>query len=382
MRVAIFTDSFLPGVGGTEKACLGLADALVRQGHEVVVCCPKYKGKYDDNYSFRVLRTKSIKLTDNDYLALPYISGNFKKELKKFNPEIVHCQSVSPMTAYAIKYAKKHNLPILMTVHTKFKMAFERSIKSKVIVNYLIKNLVKKLNRANGIYTVCYDMINELQSYGYKGKITVIRNGAVFERIPDVDALKPLAQEKYGLTEQDNILSFVGHIVKFKNLEFICNALKIVKDKGYKFKMLFIGHGFDDEYFTKLAEKLGISDNVIFTGQITDKQLLSSLYSVSNLFLFPSFFDNDPLTIVEAALHKVPALTLKGSGSSERITDGVSGYIIENNVEEYANKIIHLIQNKDQAKIAGEQAELLIPKLWEQTACEYLNEYQLLLKGN
>ena len=189
-----------------------------------------------------------------------------------------------------------------------------------------------------------------------------------------------MAQEKYGLDNSDNVMLFVGHIVKFKNLEFICNALKIVHDKGYQFKMLFVGHGLDDDYFIKLTEKLGLKDKVIFTGQITDKNMLSSLYSVGNLFLFPSYFDNDPLTIVEAALHKVPALTLKGAGSSERIDNEVSGFIIENDVNAYAEKIMLLLDNKKIAKTAGEKAEQLIPKEWFKTANEYLGEYKKFVK--
>ena len=100
---------------------------------------------------------------------------------------------------------------------------------------------------------------------------------------------------------------------------------------------------------------------------------------MGQLYLFPSIFDNDPLTVVEAALHKVPALTLKGTGSSERIEDGVSGFIIENDKVAYVNKILELINNKELSKQAGENAERLIPKEWSKTAKEYLAEYKKLL---
>ena len=214
MRIAIFTDSFLPGVGGTEKAVLGLATALA-ENNEVVVCAPYYSRKYKDDFRFQVLRANSIKITNNDYFAFPFTSCKFKKELKKFNPEIIHCQSVSPMAKYALSYAKKHNIPVVMTVHTKFKTAFERSIKSKVIVNALIKNLVKKLNKVKQVYTVSNDMIDELKSYGYCGEVKVIRNGATFSRINNLEEVKKLAIQKYNLANEENIFLYVGHIVKF-----------------------------------------------------------------------------------------------------------------------------------------------------------------------
>lgn len=374
MRIAIFTDSFLPGVGGTEKAVLGLANAL-SENNKVVVCAPYYSRKYKDDFGFQVLRANSIKITNNDYFAFPFTSHKFKKALNEFNPEIIHCQSVSPMARFAIHYAKKHNIPVLMTVHTKFKTAFERSIKSKVIVNALIKNLVKKLNKVKQVYTVSNDMIDELKSYGYCGEVKVIRNGATFNRINNLEDVKKLAIKKYNLSEEENIFLYVGHIVKFKNLEFTINALKILKDRGINFKMLFVGHGFDDDYFKNLCKKLGLHDNVIFTGQITDKDLLSSLYGAGELFLFPSIFDNDPLTIVEAALHHVPAITIKNTGSSERITNNVSGFVVENNVQEFANKIMEVISDKPHLKQIGDEAEKTIPKDWDTTAEEYLTEY-------
>ncbi len=379
MRIAIFTDSFLPGVGGTEKAVLGLANELAKN-NEVVVCAPTYDKKYKDEFSFRVLRTKSLRLTTNDYYAFPNLSKKFKKELRDFKPEIIHCQSVSPMTGFAIKYARKNNIPIIMTVHTQFRATFSRSIKSKVIVKMLLNDIVKKLNKVDRAFTVSNDMINELKSYGFKGDVKVIKNGATFSKIENVESLKPLAIEKYDLKGAKNIFLYVGHIVKFKNLEFTFNALKVLKDKGVEFKALFVGHGLDDNYFKSLSKKMGLENEIIFTGQITDKDLLSSLYSVGELYLFPSIFDNDPLTVVEAALHHVPSITIKDTGSSERIEDGVSGFVVENNVNAFAEKIYEVIQDKNKLREIGDEAEKRIPKLWSQTAEEYLEEYRKLLK--
>lgn len=380
MKIALVTDSFIPGVGGTEKAVLGLADALSEQGQDVIVCCPKL-GKYDDSaFNFPVLRTKSIKVSSNDACALPDLSPKFKKQFNAFAPDIIHCQSISPMATYALKYAEKKHVPVITTVHTKFKLAWERSIKSKAIVNALVRDLCKKLHKSNKVFTVSKDMIAELNSYGYDGNITVIRNGSMLEKIDDLDKITKLASEKYHLQNEKNILLFVGHIVKFKNLQFALDALKLVKEQNQDFKLLLVGHGLDDAYFKKYAYEIGLSDNVIFTGQITDKALLSSLYGVSELFIFPSIFDNDPLTVVEAATHKTPAITIKDTGSSERIQDGVSGFIVENDVRKFADKITYLLNNKQLLKQAGENASNTIPKEWKQTAKEYIYEYENILK--
>ena len=65
-----------------------------------------------------------------------------------------------------------------MTVHTKFKTAWECSVQSKAIVRAMVKDLRKKLYKADKVCVVSHDMIAELNSYGYDGEATVIRNGA------------------------------------------------------------------------------------------------------------------------------------------------------------------------------------------------------------
>lgn len=381
MKIALFTDSFVPGVGGTERAVLGLANAYIKLGEEVVVCCPDFNRHDDSEFAFPVFRCKSLKLSPNDVCAFPSLSGKFKKKLKDFNPDVIHCHTVSPMATYAFKYARQQKKtgtvpPVIMTVHTKFKTAWERSVHSKAIVSAMVKDMRKKTYKANKVCVVSHDMIAELNSYGFYGDIAVVRNGAMFDKVDDIENAKRLAIEKYGLENEENILLFVGRIFKYKNLQFIFDALKLVKEKIPNFKILLTGKGDDEEYFKKYAEKLGLGENTLFTGEITDKALLSSIYSVGELFVFPSLFDNDPLTVVEAASRRTPAITVKNTGSSERITDGVNGFIVENDVNAFAEKIVYLLNHKDELKQAGINAEKTLPKEWTQTAEEYLEIYK------
>lgn len=385
MKIAIFTDSFCPGIGGTEKAVLGLSEAYTKLGHEVLVACPKFDNS-SDNYPFLVCRAKSIKVTKNDRLAFPSLSKKFKKDIENFKPDIIHCQTVSSIASYGIKYAKKHNIPVVITVHTKFREAFYHDIKSKLIVNQMLKDITKKLKKCSSIFTVCNNMINEIESYGFKDreKIKVIRNGAMFDRIVDFDELKEIAQQKYDLKDSDNILLFVGRINKVKNIDFILNVLELLRDKYNldNFKMIFVGEGPDLNYFKNKTKRMNLGNNILFTGAITDRKLLSSLYVCSDLFVFPSIFDNDPLVVVEASLARTPSITIKNSGSSERIENNVSGFVVDNSEMSFADKIYELLNNKKILKEVGQNAEKFIPRTWEETANEYLKEYNKLLTNH
>ena len=376
MKIAIFTDSFLPGVGGTEQAVLGLANNFKKE-NKVIVACPKYKN-YKDNFAFPVIRARSIGLSQNDYMALLKFSRKFKKGLNNFKADIIHCQTVSGMTSAGLRFAKKHNIPVCVTVHTKFKTAFARSVKSKFIVNLMIKNLVSKLNKCDKVFTVSNDMINELRSYGYLGEITVVRNGTNFEIPQNIEENKDLAKKTFNLPSNTNIFLFVCRIVKFKNLQLILDALKLVKEKNSNFVMLFVGDGPDKKYFEEQTHKLHLDSNVIFTGKI-DSNLLKSVYANADVFLFPSVFDNDPLVVVEASIYQVPSIVIENTGSSERIEDNVSGFTTKLDAKCFADKILECMDNKEKVKKVGQNSAKMLPKTWTETANEYLKYYQELI---
>lgn len=375
LKIAIFTDNFLPGVGGTENAIAKLANELQIKGHKVLIVAPHYKNENDNEFSFEILRKKSLKIDSNNYYAFPFGNKKILKQIENFNPDIIHCQSQASMLSLALKYAKKHKIPCISTIHTKFSIAYKNAVHLNCIVKPMLKTIGRKLKKASCVTAVSYSMKDEFSKYGFKNSFEVIKNGACFDMEAINSTSKQLAQQKFSLKNDDNILLFVGHVSKIKNLDFIFESLDKLYQKTSNFKMIFVGSGDGDKYFKKLAQKKQYSNNIIFTGKITDKKLLLSIYSCANLYVFPSIFDNDSLSIIEAALLSVPTITLENTGSSERLTNDQNGFIVENNPQKMADKIYYLLNNQDFLKNVGENARTQLPKSWEQTANEYIQLY-------
>lgn len=375
LKIAIFTDNFLPGVGGTENATLYLARELTKQGHSVLVIAPHYKKENDKDFSFQVIRKKSIKIDKNNYYALPFGNKKIIKQIESFNPDIIHCQTQASMLSFALKYAKKHKIPCVSTIHTKFSYAYQNAVHSKCIVNAMLKNIGKKLKKASVVTAVSYSMKKEFEQYGFVDNFNVIKNGAVFD-LNAINTCSPsIAQQKFNLKSNENILLFVGHISKIKNLDFIFESLDRLYEKTNDFKMIFVGSGDGDTYFQKLASSKPYHDNIIFTGNITDRSLLLSMYACAKIYIFPSIFDNDSLSIIEAALLSVPSITLEDTGSSERITNNENGFIIANNPQIMAEKIEFLLNNQEILQKVGKNAKMQLPKTWSESTKEYLELY-------
>ncbi len=366
MRIAIFSDSYLPGVGGTENAVLYYCKELAID-NEVVLFAPTYKKPFSDDFNFRTIRIKSKQITKNDSVALPNLCKKTKEALKEFKPDIIHTMTLGPIFKYAIKYAKKNKIKVVSTVHTKYLYCYKRAIHIPLLAKIIVHSFAKYLNNADCVCSVSHDMQNELKSYGLKKEIVVIKNGGI-------------RRNNSFVKSENEIINFlfVGLIIKYKNIKFTIDALDIVKKKGYNFIFNIVGDGQDRKYFEKYVAKKQLSDCIKFLGRTTDSKKLDKLYAENDLFLFPSVFDNDPLVVCEAGNMGTPSLVIEGTGASERINDGENGFTSKYGVEDFAEKIIYFINHRDKLKDAGKEAKNLFTS-WQDNKKEYLTLYKKLL---
>lgn len=363
MKIAIFTDSFLPGVGGTENAIKFLAEEISKTD-EVVVCAPSYsKTEKDQAFDFKVFRTRSLKISSKEYWAMPGVSFEFKKKLEEFKPDVVHCHTMGMMAGYACKYAKKHNIPIVFTIHTKFFDCYKSYVKLNCIANILWKHALTRAKKGDRICTVSHYMADYLQQNGLKKDITVIKNGGFYHPCE-------LKKEK----NKEFIFLYVGLIIDYKNIGFTIKALEILKQRRNDFKFIVIGRGPHVKKFKKQAQAAGLGDNVVFNVEIKNKNELQKYYAEADLFLFPSLFDTDGLVVLEAANAKTPSLVLKNSGPGERIIDNQTGFLSDNDEKAFAERINQIISDEELLTKVGENAHNIITT-WSDNAAKYIETY-------
>lgn len=365
MKIALFTDSFLPSVGGTEQAVLRFATELSKE-HQVMVFAPRAGKNFDDSaFPFKVVRAKSIRVTKNDYWAMPWLSGELKKQLNKFQPDVVHTQTVGMMAGFGNKYAKKHNVPVVCTVHTKFRYCYKDALKNSLLAEILLNTVMKRVKKSDRVCAVSQSMANELKSYRVKNPITVIRNGNDLQRVVTNKDVK---------TGKFKII-FVGRIIDYKNLGFSLEVLGELKKTYNDFEFYLVGQGPHVNKFKKLSEKLGIKDNVIFTGVITDKAKLKELYAQSDLFFFTSLFDSDGLVVMEAASEGTPSLVLNESGVAERMVDNQTGFIVGNDKTAIVKRLKELIEDRELLRNVGLNSYKIFSS-WKETVEKYLVVYK------
>ena len=379
ITIGLFIDTFFPMVDGVIMVVDNYAKRLVNYAN-VIVFAPECPGeKYDDSkFPYKVVRCKSIKIPFIDYsLPTPKLDKKFMKELENSNLDIVHIHSPFSVGKAGVSYAKKHRIPAIATMHSQFKADFIRAVKIKSLANLLTKIVIKQYNRCDE----CWAVNNEVaklyhNEYYYKQLPNVMNNATDMMPVNNVEQAKEQVNNMFQIKPDGKVFLFVGRINALKNVFFIVESLKVLKEKcNFNFKMLFVGTGQDEEKLRDTIKKCNMENDIIMCGKITDRQLLASIYARADLFLFPSLYDASSLVQIEAASQRTPTIFLEGSATTDTITNNVNGFICNNNVEEYANKINEVMNNAELYNSVCENAFKQVYINWDDRIKEVYDLY-------
>lgn len=157
-----------------------------------------------------------------------------------------------------------------------------------------------------------------------------------------------LLENKY-----NNIILFVGMLIKIKNVPNLLHAAKIVLKKHPRTLFVIVGDGPEREYLQKLCVKLKIQKNVKFLGLIRYENI-PEYFAACDIFVLPSWSEGFARVLMEAAYAKKPIVSTNVSGADDIIVCGKSGFIVDiNDPEALAEKIIWLLENPKEIKKMG-----------------------------
>ncbi len=380
IKLAMFSDSFFPVWGGRERVIHECMKNHVKR-IDAKMYCPKIKGYIkglsDKELPYKVVRCKSIKVGKIEYLAIA--NKKFRRDVEEFKPDIIHCQTKYGLMNYALKYKKKYSIPVVTTIHTIYPQVYQ-NLKFKPLINFAIKRVIKILNKCDGIIAVSYLAKEIMEKQGVKVPIHVIKNGIEIKHYNFNEQTKKDIRNKYNIKNDNFLIMYAGWLEQRKNLMFQLKCLKELLKKRDDITMLFAGEGSLKQEMEKYVEDNGLKQNVIFTGYVSSEEELYSLYYTSDLFFFSSLIDSDGLVVVEAAINKTPSLILEGMAACERITNNYNGFIIKNDIEKCADKILEIISDKKLLENISKNAFNTLPKDWDEVSKEYEDFYGKVLR--
>lgn len=378
-NIGLFNDCFPPVMDGVSVCVQNYAYWLQKKVGGVNVITPNVPGTDYSVYDYKVIDYMSVPVP----FRPPYVTGVaeldpfFVSDILKTRFKIVHAHCPFATGIAALRVANVQHIPIVGTFHSKYRDDFSRVIKSKRLVNTIIKNIIAFYEKCDEVWVPQESVKEVIREYGFKGNVEVVDNGC--DLVADYpEEYFADARKKLGIAPEEFVMLFVGQHIWEKNIRFILDGLDKVKD--VPFKMYFVGNGYAANEIRHIISENGLEDKVTMVGSITDRQTMKLYYAAADLFLFPSLYDNAPLVVREAAALHTPSLMIEGATASSILTDGRNGFLVENSVDDFAGRIRQLTADPQLVRSAGIGASGSIVRSWEDVVGEVLDRYNSLIR--
>lgn len=377
--IGLFNDCFPPIMDGVSLTTQNYAYWLHKKSGNVCVVTPKSPDAVDEE-EYPIYRYSSIPIPMRKpyRLGFPRIDWPFHERIRKLSFELVHAHCPFSSGVLAMKMARAQHIPIVATFHSKYRADFERAIPSRLLVDYLIRKVIRFYEAADEVWIPQAAVEETLREYGYKGRVEVVDNGNDFAGEQSVDKIREEGRRALGVPPGQPVFLFVGQHIWEKNLAFLLDALARLGD--VPFRMYFVGSGYAASDLRQRTALLGLDDKVTFVGTIVERVELKRYYAAADLFLFPSLYDNAPLVVREAAALHTPSVLLHNSTAAEVVSDSVNGFLSEGSVEAYAARLREVLQAPALMKRAGEEASRTIARSWQNVAEEVYDRYISLIR--
>lgn len=345
MKIGIFTDSYKPYTSGVVTSISTFKDELTKLGHEIHIFAPKYPN-YDE-VEENVYRFYSVPSpTNTDYsLPIPILPG-LNSLLKKLKLDVIHVQSPFLTGQAGLHYAKKYNIPLLFTYHTRYDQYVHYvPVAQDLAKDLTIKYSSKFCNNCDHVIVPSKEIEEIVRDFAVRTPISVIPTGVPLDKFQGQS--EDWLREHYNIPEQNKILLFVGRLTKEKNLPFLIKTFVRVKQFYPDCSLVITAQGPMEEELKHLGKKLGLSleSDLIFTGALPFDTLLKVYYS-SDLFVFSSLTETQGLVIIEAMAAGLPVVAVRASGVQEMVDHGINGILTECDEEELSRAICTVLRDE------------------------------------
>lgn len=313
-----------------------------------------------------------------DYrIGLPGRMKNLEQLLKDFDPHLLHFTSPTPMGKFAIKYAKRNNLPVTTTYHTHFYsyMAYYFGFFKPLekLIGYISKHLSRwYYTRVDATFVPSEPMRQFLIELGVaENRLFFFRRGINTEQFNPSFRDEQL-RTQYGLDNKKVVL-FVSRLVKEKEIDTIIRTSHLFDERRSDVQFLITGDGPHKSYMEKRMPE------AIFTGKQTKEQL-AKLYASADVFMFPSVTETFGNVVLEAMASGLPVVAAAAGGPKGIVSRSGAGYLVApKNEEDFYQKISEIVdQPAIRETLSHKAIQYAQDQKWETICAEMVKELRII----
>ena len=317
MKIALFTETFLPKVDGIVTRLTKTVQHLVAAGDEVLIFCPE--GAPESYMGAQVVGVPAMPLPLYPELKLALPRPMVSDALDSFQPDLVHVVNPAVLGLGGIWLAKTKGYPLVASYHTHLPKYLEHY--GLGMLEPVLWELLKAAhNQAQLNLCTSTAMVAELSEKG-------IQHTALWQRGVDTDLFRPELRSQAmrdrllgGRSDTGQLLLYIGRLSAEKQIERIRPVLDALPDA----RLALVGDG----PYRQQLETLFAGSAAHFVGYLAGDELASA-YASADAFLFPSSTETLGLVLLEAMAAGCPVVGANRGGIPDIVSDGENGCLYD-----------------------------------------------------
>ena len=325
MKILFLFPHFL-SPGGAANVVLKLAKALQAKGHQVEIFCAKVSADYiTENAELKFIQAHIPASNSLLYWCLfPLWQYKINRLLENYK-DYIFLPQVLPSNWWAWLYKRKNkNVKIVWYCHEPSAFIHSKAWINAIpnwlmkigakMLNPLLKRIDISLERKNN-FVVCNSQFTRAmyeKAYNRKGAAVIYPPLLIETTVPE--------------KKKGNYIMTVGRLSKFKNIDLLIQAFRTVNKMFPQLQLVIVGDGEEKQQLIDQVHELGIGNNVLFPGIVSQPDLVA-LYQKAKITILCSVDEPFGLVPVESMMYSTPVIAHNSGGPKETIIHNETGFL-------------------------------------------------------
>lgn len=342
MNIAMFTNLYLPKVGGVAISVKRFSDAYRKRGHNVLIVAPEFPDQpKEETDVVRIPAMHNFNGTDFSVAQPP--GSELTRRLDAFQPDLIHSHHPFLLGDSAARTARNRHLPLVYTHHTMYEYYTHYVPGDSQTLRHFVVQLATRYTRfCSLIIAPSESVASILRERGVETPVEVVPTGAAIEDFSSGD--RDRGRSLASLDGEAFVIGHVGRLAPEKNLDFLTRAVIQALQKSENSRFLVVGGGKMEEPMQRMVSEAGLTERVVFAG-VRKGQELADLYAAMDAFAFSSGSETQGMVLAEALAGGTPVIALDAPGAREVVRDGRNGRLVQHEDEaEFARALLDVQQ--------------------------------------
>ncbi len=328
MHICMFTNTYLPHVGGVARSVHNFAQDLQKKGHRVLIVAPTFpEAGIDETEDDTIIRVPAIQnFNGSDFSMRIPVPFYITEKLEDFKADIIHSHHPYLLGDAAFRAARRHRLPLVFTHHTLYEeYAHYVAGDNENFRQFALNLSTMYANLCDQVVAPSKSIADLIRKRGVTTPITEIPTGVDTAFFGSADG--PAFKKERQIPENAFVIGHVGRLAPEKNLVFLAKSVAIAMETLADTWFCVAGEGPEEAKIHDIFDAHNLLDRLVLTGNLKGK-VLADAYQAMDMFVFSSKSETQGMVLTEAMAAGTPVIALDAPGAREVVRHKQNGMLL------------------------------------------------------